>query len=333
MKARGLILKIMAACMAAALGASCATQPPDYSKINFDRADAGVHLIRGTFEQGRGPDGNTVVLDAKGGLIVFDTGRHAAHAQKILNYAKQRGLPIIAIINSHWHLDHISGNPALLDTFPKAAVYSSDAALSEALAGFLARGAENNRKRIAEGKLDPGQLEDAKSDLAAVKAGARLHPTMSLEKTQILTIADRRIDAHFAKGASAGDIWIYDPRSKLVMSGDLITLPAPFLDTACPREWSRGLDEILAQPFEGVVPGHGRMMTRADVMTYRDAFNALVACAHGAAEPAACADAWATAVALLQDGAETDGRAARDYANYYVESVLRPGATRADCLS
>jgi glyoxylase-like metal-dependent hydrolase (beta-lactamase superfamily II) len=333
MKVRDLILTILAAGVALACAAcvSQQTADPDYSKANFDRADAGVHLIRGAFEQGRGPDGNTVVLDAKGGLIVFDTGRHAAHTQKILDYAKQRGLPIVAIFNSHWHLDHISGNPALLDAFPKAVVYSSDAALTEALGGFLARGAENNRKRIAEGKLDPGQLEDARSDLAAVEAGARLHPTVPLEKTQTLAIAGRRIDAHFAKGASAGDIWLYDPKAKLVLAGDLITLPAPFLDTACPIAWRQGLDEILARPFASVVPGHGRVMTRADVTLYRDAFSALIACARGTAEVATCADTWATSVASLQDGAETDSRAARGYARYYVESVLRPGARRADC--
>src|SRR5689334_13558771 len=250
MSARDLFLTILLACVACTTPHKADT---DYSKANLDRADAGVQVIRGEPEPGRQPDSNTVVLDVKGGLIVFDTGRHKAHTQKILDYAASRKLPIVAIFNSHWHLDHISGNLMLRDAFPKVAVYSSEAALSEALANFLSKGAESNRKLIAEGTAPANQIEEAKVDLATVEAGARLHPTIPLEKSQALTIGGRRLDAHFARGASAGDIWLYDPRAKLVISGDLITMPAPFFDTACPVAWSAALDEILAQPFERVV--------------------------------------------------------------------------------
>ena len=58
----------------------------------------------------QGPDGNTVILDTPKGLIVIDTGRSPMHAQAILDYAKERRRPIAAIVNSHWHLDHTTGN-------------------------------------------------------------------------------------------------------------------------------------------------------------------------------------------------------------------------------
>ena len=45
------------------------------------------HLIPGAVPLDSGPDGNTIVLDAPKGLIVFDTGRHPEHAQAILDYA------------------------------------------------------------------------------------------------------------------------------------------------------------------------------------------------------------------------------------------------------
>ena len=67
-------------------------------------------LIPGTFEKGRQPDGNSIILDAPKGLIVIDTGRHKAQQDKILGAAKARTKPIVAIINSHWHLDHTGGN-------------------------------------------------------------------------------------------------------------------------------------------------------------------------------------------------------------------------------
>jgi glyoxylase-like metal-dependent hydrolase (beta-lactamase superfamily II) len=324
MKSRGLILSLVL------LGA-CQTAPP--AAPDPAAVASGAHLIRGSLAQGRQPDGNTVVLEGKGGLIVFDTGRHAAHTQKIIDYAHVRNEPVVAIFNSHWHLDHISGNLMLHDLWPKAAVYSNDAALTEALSGFLARNADSARKTIAEGKLDPATVAEMKGDLATFEAGARLHPTISIEKTQTLTIDGRKLEAHAAAGASAGDVWIYDPAAKLVLSGDLITLPAPFLDTACPAKWSAALDEILARPFLTLVPGHGRVMTRAHVATYRDAFNALISCAKGADTPDQCADRWTASAAPLQDGPETDGKAAKAYARYYVASVLRGDTKRADCAN
>ena len=60
------------------------------------------HLIAGRVPlDWRGPDGNTVVLDAPGGLIVVDTGRSPTHVQAILDYAKAQRRSIAAIVNSH----------------------------------------------------------------------------------------------------------------------------------------------------------------------------------------------------------------------------------------
>ena len=94
------------------------------------------HLIPGAVPLDSGPDGNTIALDAPKGLIVFDTGRHPEHAQAILDYAKARQRPIAAIVNSHWHLDHTTGNWEIRQAYPRVDVYASNA-LEGALATFL----------------------------------------------------------------------------------------------------------------------------------------------------------------------------------------------------
>ena len=76
-------------------------------------AKTGVTVIAGGFEPGLQPDGNTAVFDTPQGLVVFDTGRHPEHTAKILDLAKSLDRPILAVVNSHWHLDHVSGNAAL----------------------------------------------------------------------------------------------------------------------------------------------------------------------------------------------------------------------------
>ena len=115
---------LAAALLATAAAASSAPLPKSYG------------LIPGAVPLNSGPDGNTVVIDAPRGLIVFDTGRHPEHARAILDYAKARGRPIAAIVNSHWHLDHTTGNWDIRQAFPRVDVYASGA-LEGALATFL----------------------------------------------------------------------------------------------------------------------------------------------------------------------------------------------------
>src|SRR5262245_29898601 len=78
-----------------------------------------VFLLRGNFPEGRQPDGNSIVLSAPDGFIVFDTGRHRAHTQQIIDFAHARSRLVVAIVNSHWHLDHVGGNALLRTAFPK----------------------------------------------------------------------------------------------------------------------------------------------------------------------------------------------------------------------
>ena len=96
-----------------------------------------VDLIPGIFIAGAQPDGNTVVFKGTEGLIVFDTGRHPDHAQQIIDFANAAKLPVTAIVNSHWHLDHVGGNVRLRQAFPGVRVYAS-AAIEDAMHGFLA---------------------------------------------------------------------------------------------------------------------------------------------------------------------------------------------------
>ena len=80
------------------------------------------------------------------GLIVFDTGRHPEHAKAIVDYASARHEPIAAVINSHWHLDHTTGNWDIRKAYPHVAVYASSA-IDGALATFLKKSRAQDRLR------------------------------------------------------------------------------------------------------------------------------------------------------------------------------------------
>jgi glyoxylase-like metal-dependent hydrolase (beta-lactamase superfamily II) len=278
-------------------------------------------LVPGSFERGRGPDGNTVLLDAPDGLIVVDTGRHQAHQDAILAAARAHGKPIAAIVNTHWHLDHTGGNAELRAAYPDIPVYGSNA-IDRALKGFFPRSRAGAEQFIASGKARPEQVAEIRRDMAAMDDLANLGPTQVVTRTGPMTIAGRRLEVHLEPyAATAGDVWLYDPKARLAIAGDLVVGLTPFMDTACPEGWRAALGHIAAVPFATLLPGHGAIMTRADFDSWRKAFDALLDCAGGAAERQTCIDGWMKDAAAFIPAVDKDR--VPGMIGYYIDTRLR----------
>lgn len=321
--------QLMLAALAAVLIA-CAARAADPPQPEATLIAKGVWLIPGGIVPGRQPDGNTVVFAAPAGLIVMDTGRHRWHRAAILDFALAQGRPIAAIVNSHWHLDHVSGNPDIRAAYPGLKVYASNA-IDAALTGFLARSAKEAQSYLDGGKLPPDIAEDVRGDIATFHDGAALRPDVVIGRSAAWIVAGKSLQVNLASNAATdGDVWVYDSATRVAAAGDLVTLPAPFLDTACPDGWSKALGVIAKTPFKTLIPGHGGPMSRAQFGAYRKAFDALIACAATARDAAACAADWTAAVAALP-GAGPE-KQAQGMTLYYVKDVLRAhGGKSAEC--
>ncbi len=294
----------------------------------------GVHLIPGAMTPGRGPDGNTVVFTAPEGLVVVDTGRHVWHSDAIVAFAQSRGAPIAAILNTHWHLDHSSGNGRLKRAYPGARLYATSA-IDRALGaeGFLARNLAGARAMLEGDQISAVQREEVQIFLDTMAESQALRPDVTVDRSRTLLIAGRDFDLRVAPSAvSDGDLWIYDARSRVAVIGDLVTLPAPFFETACPEGWRAALDAVWETPFEIAIPGHGAPMTRVQFNTYRTAFGAFIDCAASAAEAEVCAERWREAIApfLSTDQSRV---AASQMAHYYVGYLRGNGGKSPDCLT
>lgn len=287
-------------------------------------ATADYDVIPGTFEKGKQPDGNSIVIDAPQGLIVFDTGRHPAQQEKILAAAKARGKPIVAIVNSHWHLDHNGGNQEIRAVYPNARIITSNAVVG-ALSGFLANSRKDAEEYIASGQAPPEQVAEIKGDFAATEDRANLLPTDPVTKSGRRKIAGRTLDVNLASyAATEGDVWVYDPKTKTVFSGDLVVAFAPFMDTACVEGWLAALDQIEAVPFTTLVPGHGDPMDRAAFTQWKTAFRNLVDCGASKATNAECIAGWNRDAA--QFVAPLAPRKVDPMIGYYLDNWLRPNA-------
>jgi glyoxylase-like metal-dependent hydrolase (beta-lactamase superfamily II) len=305
--------------LAFALAASAAAPPP---------AALGWHLVPGGFEPGRQPDGNSVFLDAPEGLILVDTGRHPDHQAKLLAYARARGRPIAAIVNSHWHLDHSGGNAEIRAAYPHAQLYASRA-VEGALTGFLPQSRRGAEDFLASGKASPEQAAEIRGDFAAMDDPGSLRPTRPVARSATIRVAGRKLQVNLARfAATEGDVWLYDPAARLVVAGDLVVALIPFLDTACPQGWRKALGEIAARPFVTLVPGHGAPMDRPRFLAWRSAYDNLLDCAGSDRPRQACIDGWLNDAAAFIPAADRERVAGM--AGYYLDSRLRAAPAERD---
>jgi len=289
----------------------------------------GVYLVRGAFVPGQQPDGNSVIFRAPGspeGGVVVDTGRHREHTEAVMAKLAALGLTPRAVVNSHWHLDHIGGNVLFRERFPGIRVYAS-AALAEARTGFLASYRQQLDQMVASDRPSAAEKDAFRREMALIDAGPKLAPDEVVSASGKRVLAGLPLEIHLEERAvTGGDLWIYDPASRVLVAGDLVTLPAPFLDTACPSRWAAVLARLEKVEWDVLVPGHGPPMKRADLATYRTAFDGLLACAASKEPAESCIDGW------IRDGGElvraTDTGHLRELLDYYVTVALRGDAAR-----
>ncbi len=310
-----------------ALLAGCAATPARIEPPGDAVAD-GITLLPGRFVAGEQPDGNSVLLRGREGWIVVDTGRHAGHTTRITTAAQATGLPVAAIVNTHWHLDHVAGNAALREAYPDAPVYASDA-IGEAMRGFLADYRAQLQELVARPDAPAESVAAWRAEIARIDAGERLAPTRVVADTPELHIAGRRVRlARERNAVSGGDVWLFDPATRTLVAGDLVTLPVPLFDTACLPGWRASLARLAATDFTLLVPGHGAPLDRDGFATYRKAFDDLLECAAGNAPAAACKAGWLRDAGALVPPADLE--LAGSLLDYYIPHVLRAPPARRD---
>jgi glyoxylase-like metal-dependent hydrolase (beta-lactamase superfamily II) len=291
---------------------------------------SGIDLIPGQIVAGDQPDGNTVVLRGSEGLIVVDVGRHVSHTQQIIDFADQLGQPVKVVVNTHWHLDHIGGNPLMREAFPGLKIIASGA-LEEAMTGFLATYRRQLEGAIADAGTPADARERYRQELVILDHGPQLLPDVVVTGTGERTLAGRLLEVHLETFAvSGGDLWLRDPATRTLIAGDLVTVPAPLFDTACPQRWQAALGRLAETDWVTLVPGHGAPMGRAAFTKYRAGFDSLLACAASTEPQESCVDGW------LRDAgdliAENDRPLARGMVGYYVDQVLRGPVERIKSL-
>ncbi|HEV2818037.1 MAG TPA: MBL fold metallo-hydrolase [Allosphingosinicella sp.] len=234
------------AALAFAFAAPAAAQPVpmDQVRVRVERVAPGVAVLfgrGGNIGLSFGPDGNVLIDD-----------QYAPLTERIL--AAIRAIdpdPIRFVINTHWHGDHTGGNENVGRT------------------GAVIVAHDNVRRRMSMEQVVRGDR------VAASPSGALPVVTFREGVTFHLNGDDIRV-VHIEHAHTDGDALVYWTRANVLHMGDtFFNGMLPFIDLDSGGSIDGAIVAVeagLALANDGtiIIPGHGPVARRADLVRYRD---------------------------------------------------------------
>jgi cyclase len=83
-------------------------------------------------------------------------------------------------------------------------------------------------------------------------------PDLVFDDSLTIMLGTRRVQlVRPGRGNTAGDAYLFLPQERVLLTGDLVTVPCPFPGTAYFADWIHALDALEALGATTIVPGHG----------------------------------------------------------------------------
>ncbi len=218
---------------------------------------------------------NAAIIEVEDGVIVVDTHSKPSAARVVAEKIRElTAKPVRYVINTHFHWDHWHGNEVYPAAYPSVEVITSEVT-REAL-GRKALKRIQDQIRTVPGEIaqlraelaaarDPERKAQLQSDLRQAEAyleelrGLRpVLPTMSFETAMRIVRTDREIQlVHLGRAHTAGDIFVYLPKEKIVATGDCVIGWIPYMADGYPEEWVQTLQRLAELDFTRMIMGHG----------------------------------------------------------------------------
>ena len=202
-----------------------------------------LNKIKDDLYEIEGDGGNVALLITNEGVIMVDDKYEQDYDQIMAKEKSITNLPIRYILSTHYHADHSGGNTRF-------------AAGSEIISTL---NAHNNIVNKVQSNAPPNMV------------AARVTFTT---QTDVFLGGKHVVARYFGRGHTNGDAVIYFPDHKVVHTGDLMTSATPLIDYpggGSIVEWTKTLDAVMKDlDFDTVIPGHGPVSKKADMLTYRN---------------------------------------------------------------
>lgn len=219
------------------------------------------------------------------GVLVVDTHLRPSWAKDLIGaIGKITSQPVRYVINTHWHGDHTQGNKAYEAAFPHGTEFISHHNTRDDIIAKAIPNIKTNldslpvqigrlKARFESGKRPDGsmmndsmkaalktQIESQEAYLVELKTLEITVPNLTFDRSLILWKDDRQIQIlYFGEAHTRGDVVIYLPREKILVTGDLLTGGLPFMRDAVPLAWGQTLEGVAKLDIEQVLPGHGEV--------------------------------------------------------------------------
>jgi len=262
---------------------------PGNPKFEIVKVADGVYAAIRTEPPGLTVNANCVFIINEDDVVVVDSTLTPGTAKEtIAALRKLTTKPVKYVINTHWHDDHIMGNQAYRDAFPGvefiAHVNTRDylpttglnnrrMAMSEGgYPAFIAalRNRLNKNESVFGGPMNDEERTTYASDINIAERYMAENqqieivlPTTTLEDRLTVRRGSRVIDIlYLGRGHTSGDIIVHLPKEGIVISGDLVAWPVPYVGSpqSHPADWSKSLEKLIALNPSTIVPGHGPVL-------------------------------------------------------------------------
>jgi cyclase len=256
--------------------------------FRFNKVKEGVYHAVGT--GALAVVGNSSIIVNENDVILVDDHVSPAAAWVLLDELKAiTNKPVRTVINTHFHFDHAHGNQVF---GPDVEIIGHEFTREMLLGGKslqmplyknyrdgLPAQIENLKKRIAA-ERDEATKATLQTQLQAAESNkesqAELKPTppnVTLQTRMTLHRGDREIQIRFlGRAHTAGDVVVYLPKEKVVITGDMLTTALSNMSDAFVNEWPATLDELKKLDFDTVLPGHGDAFTDKAKIDYFQAY-------------------------------------------------------------
>jgi glyoxylase-like metal-dependent hydrolase (beta-lactamase superfamily II) len=265
----------------------CAHDGPGSGDARFDikKVADGVHVA--VAAPAYKVNCNTAIIENDDGVIVVDTHSKPSAARVIVERLREMTpKPVRYVVNTHFHWDHWHGNEVYPAAYPHAEIVTNQItreamvrkglkriqdhvrAVPAEIAGL--RAARDAAREPAERARLTENLTLAEAYLAEVSALRPALPGMVFEQTMKLYRRDREIHLlHLGRAHTEGDVFVYLPREKVVITGDVVIGWTPFMGDGYPEDWPGTLDRLAALDFTHMIMGHGEVAGRDWLETFR----------------------------------------------------------------
>ena len=246
----------------------------------------GVVAILQPFDN-RFNDSNTVLIIGPTSAIVVDSQVGPESARAVIAEIKRlTDKPVRHVIATHWHGDHFQGNQAYRDAWPGVEFVAHATAAGEmrtratkmrdddvarlkrelpAADARLAKGVDRSGRLLdEEGRRLLGEsIARSRRYLAALESVEFVFPTATVGEQTTWHVGDREVRLMHFRGHTAGDLAVFLPKERVLISGDLVD-DMPYLGHGFPSEYLRALDALAGLEWDQMVPGHGQVRQGKD---------------------------------------------------------------------